>query len=316
MPTVYTFKTMEPDANAGKRRLPGRSVGAAGTASGPLGALVVLATAAALLLSGGWRPAVSPDQWFNAAAGDPVGVSFAVLRCLADGVVLRLVIGLGLTAASWLPGWAGLLAGRGARRVTPTSWHRFLRQHVPAAAVAVSLSTAGMGLPGLSAHRAPPGVGSAGGAAAAAGTALAAFFPGRAAPPGPTPTSDPLPPWSADPLPPWSAPGLSPSPGVNPSPAGSSSPTAAAVTPGPPPPATGTAGCIRVQPGDTLWALTADLLSTTDPVRLAQGWPALWAANRSVIGADPNLLYPGELLRVPFAPPTPPPPCPAAGAGS
>lgn len=299
---------MRTDVNVGKQRLPGRSGGVTGTASGPLAALVVPATAAALLLSGGWRPAVSPDQWFSAAAANPVGVSFAVLRCLADGVVLRLILGLGLTAASWIPGWAGLLAGRSARRVTPTSWHRFLRQHVPAAAVAVSLSTAGMGVPGLSAHLAPPGVGSAGGAAAAAGTALTAFFPGRSAPPDPAP--------AADPLPAWSAPELSPSPGVNPSPAGSPSPTAAAATPGPPPPASGTTRCIRVQPGDTLWALTASLLSTTDPVRLAQGWPALWAANRSVIGADPNLLYPGELLRVPFAPPTPASPSPAAGAGS
>lgn len=46
---------------------------------------------------------------------------------------------------------------------------------------------------------------------------------------------------------------------------------------------------VVVQPGDTLSEIGA---------RVGIGWPGLWAANRSVIGPDPNLIYAGEHLRL------------------
>jgi hypothetical protein len=57
---------------------------------------------------------------------------------------------------------------------------------------------------------------------------------------------------------------------------------------------------VRVRPGDTLWSLTArDLVPGQAPAAVAQWWPRLWADNRAVIGADPDLIHPGQLLRLP-----------------
>jgi hypothetical protein len=48
-----------------------------------------------------------------------------------------------------------------------------------------------------------------------------------------------------------------------------------------------------------LWRLTADLLPPHAPLGVvATGWHLLFAANRSVIGPDPDLLQPGQTLRV------------------
>jgi hypothetical protein len=50
------------------------------------------------------------------------------------------------------------------------------------------------------------------------------------------------------------------------------------------------AGTLAVQGGDTLSGLA-------QAHRVAGGWPALWAANRAYV-ADPNLIYPGQVLAV------------------
>lgn len=57
---------------------------------------------------------------------------------------------------------------------------------------------------------------------------------------------------------------------------------------------------ITVQPGDTLWSLCAGHLGpyATD-VEIAQAWPTWYAANRQLIGPDPDLLLPGQVLRIP-----------------
>ncbi len=47
-----------------------------------------------------------------------------------------------------------------------------------------------------------------------------------------------------------------------------------------------------VSAGDTLSGIAASL-------RVRGGWPALYAANRRVIGSDPNALQPGTVLRLP-----------------
>jgi nucleoid-associated protein YgaU len=57
---------------------------------------------------------------------------------------------------------------------------------------------------------------------------------------------------------------------------------------------------VTVRPGDTLWDLAR---------RYGLTWQALYRANRSVVGADPDLIRPGTLLVVPSpdsAPTTPP----------
>jgi hypothetical protein len=54
-----------------------------------------------------------------------------------------------------------------------------------------------------------------------------------------------------------------------------------------------------VVPGDTLWDIAAKTLDTHDLRRIARYWPRLHRANRETIGRDPNLLRPGQSLRLP-----------------
>lgn len=55
-----------------------------------------------------------------------------------------------------------------------------------------------------------------------------------------------------------------------------------------------------VRRGDTLWDVAARHLGpTASPADIAREWPQWYAANRAVIGTDPNLLRPGEVLHAP-----------------
>ncbi len=55
-----------------------------------------------------------------------------------------------------------------------------------------------------------------------------------------------------------------------------------------------------MRPGDTLWSIAADDLpaGSTD-ARIAARWHAIYAANRSLIGPDPDVIVPGQRLRLP-----------------
>ena len=56
---------------------------------------------------------------------------------------------------------------------------------------------------------------------------------------------------------------------------------------------------LEVRAGDSLWSLTAGLLPADAPAAtVAQGWRLLYAANRAVVGRDPDLLHPGQSLRI------------------
>jgi len=54
-----------------------------------------------------------------------------------------------------------------------------------------------------------------------------------------------------------------------------------------------------VRGGDTLWDIAARVLGTSDQARIARYWPAIHRANRETIGADPSLIFPGQILRLP-----------------
>jgi hypothetical protein len=57
-----------------------------------------------------------------------------------------------------------------------------------------------------------------------------------------------------------------------------------------------------VRRGDALWDIAARHLGPdATAADIAREWPRWYAANRAVIGADPNLLRPGELLHAPSA---------------
>lgn len=58
------------------------------------------------------------------------------------------------------------------------------------------------------------------------------------------------------------------------------------------------AGEVTVRTGDTLWAIAArHLPPDASVVRIAEEWPRWYRANAEVIGADPDLIRPGERLR-------------------
>jgi nucleoid-associated protein YgaU len=54
-----------------------------------------------------------------------------------------------------------------------------------------------------------------------------------------------------------------------------------------------------VRPGDSLWDIAEMKLGTTEARRIARYWPRIHRANRDVIGGDPNLIVPGQVLALP-----------------
>ncbi len=57
---------------------------------------------------------------------------------------------------------------------------------------------------------------------------------------------------------------------------------------------------VRVRAGDSLWQLAADRLDdAASPGRVTHYWQRIYAANRSVIGADPDHIDPGQQLVLP-----------------
>ena len=59
--------------------------------------------------------------------------------------------------------------------------------------------------------------------------------------------------------------------------------------------------------GDTLWSLASRSLGPdAGAAEIAAEWPRWYAANRSVIGSNPDHLEPGQRLRPPAAADLPP----------
>ncbi|WP_211877697.1 LysM peptidoglycan-binding domain-containing protein [Pseudarthrobacter albicanus] len=59
-------------------------------------------------------------------------------------------------------------------------------------------------------------------------------------------------------------------------------------------------GEVTVRAGDSLWSLSAAVLGAhASDVDIAAEWPRLYQANRSVIGENPDVLIPGQVLRLP-----------------
>jgi hypothetical protein len=57
---------------------------------------------------------------------------------------------------------------------------------------------------------------------------------------------------------------------------------------------------VTVQPGDTLWAIAhRDLGPAAGDAAITARWHEIYALNRTVIGADPDLIQPAQRLRLP-----------------
>ncbi len=235
--------------------------------SGTCTAAFVLVDVAALVAL---RPAparlaadlAAPHAWF---ARDGVDGAVATLATSGIWVVAAwLAIGLLAAAAARLPGLAGACSAGLCRVVLP----RVVRN--------VLAGSAGLGV-----LLAP----------VTSATALdhnAARAPGRAATtsarPVPSPTWPVGAPHSATvPAPRW--PSRPQPPTAQPTTASSSRPAG-----------------ITVRAGDSLWLITARRLGPrASAAEIAAQWPRWYAANRDVIGADPALLTPGQVLRAPPA---------------
>ena len=57
---------------------------------------------------------------------------------------------------------------------------------------------------------------------------------------------------------------------------------------------------VVVRPGDSLWAIARrSLPADAGPAEVDRRWRAIWAANRTAVGTDPDLIHPGAELRLP-----------------
>jgi nucleoid-associated protein YgaU len=64
---------------------------------------------------------------------------------------------------------------------------------------------------------------------------------------------------------------------------------------------TGAAPATRVvRQGDSLWSLAAERLGPgATAAEVAAEWPRWWERNRDVVGDDPDVLHPGQVLHLP-----------------
>ena len=208
-----------------------------------------------------------PQRWTA-----DVGTDRAVITIVGAALCLLAAwVGVGLLAAMTgrLPGTAGTAARRVAVVALPRALYR------------VAAGAAGLGVL-LSPALASAGVAHPGGTGASVVV------------PSPLPSTDSVPapqlPLSATPANPAS---------THPA---STHPTPTHPTPVHPTPADRTAASstVTVRPGDSLWHIAASRLGgPPPPARIAAAWPRWFAANRAVIGPDPDYLVPGEVLHVP-----------------
>jgi nucleoid-associated protein YgaU len=248
-------------------------------------------------------------------APGPAGLDQA-LTLLASAVAVLLCTWLGLSTLAavltHLPGRAGRLADHVARVWAPPVVRRL-------AAVLVGATVTGALAPGTALGEAPPPVPAATAPSRAPSAALATAGPPALRAPGFTPTD----PGSASeltdtalPFPGFAATGQGrvsardtglPPPGstisdeapgwVPTRPLQRPQPSAALVVAGP---AGHAVAEVVVHRGDTLWGIVARHLGppATD-AEVAHAWPRWYAANRQVIGDDPDLVKPGQVLHAP-----------------
>ena len=249
------------------RRLLGTALGMAAIAGG--------LTALAPSIGVTWAALAAPQSTVDSAGADVLVLHLAGL--LAWLAWAWGVLGLALTAASALPGLAGHLASGTLRRVLPAGARR-------AAAIALGI---GLGI-------APPALGVAAGAVGASAPAqeMPVAAPRSAVPDRGAPA---VPDWPTPALADRQSPGV-PDWGV---------PAAPAAVPDWPRGAH--AGGHVVVRGDCLWSiaehrLAADTGQEPTSAEVADAVRAWWQANVDVIGPDPDLLLPGQILRPPVLP--------------
>jgi hypothetical protein len=245
----------------------GREVGARGRALATSTALVLLEPLALVATRNAWREVRAPGP----ASLDEAVVLVVLTACAVLGgwVVLSTTVAV----LAHLPGRLGHTAQRWAGSLAPAATRRLAALLVGAA---------------LGSAVVPAGV-----AGAAAGDAAPQRVPGFTVTlPSPVTTH----PGATEPPAPASA--SVPEPGWTPSrPVHAPAPAAARLVTGG---TTPTASEVVVHRGDSLWTIARRHLGpgATD-VEVAAAWPQWYATNRDVIGPDPDVLLPGQVLHAP-----------------
>lgn len=267
---------------------------------------ILLTSAVVLLEFALMRYAGSPGQHLatlqkaSAPSADPVAVILAAMAAAAELIALYLLVTVVLRLAAELPGLAGVLARQASDLVTLPLVRRALDGAIGGALllqVAVAPVVPAHATPAApsrqaavtATHLAPAdAIASTAAAGLAAGGRGADHRPQDATDSEVGPTLTPGPDTTQVPLPGWLGGG---SPGRD-GPAGS---------PPQPDPAVHV-----IQRGDTLWAIAEAHLPSelrTNPV-IDRYWRQLYAANRNLLGPDPDLIFPGIKITVPaYQPP-------------
>lgn len=267
----------------GSRR---RRIGAGLRPVAVIGALVVLELLALGAARSAWRVVRSPG---------PASLDEAVVLVVLTACVLLggwLVVSTTVACAAHLPGRLGDPARRWSHTLAPAATRRV-------AALLVGAALGATLAPGTAAGSV--GGGSVGGSVGGSGGhgTPPERSPGFAVTPAPAPSvpaATPSSPTSSSPEPPASVPSV-PEPGWTPSrPVDTPVTVARLVTGAGAPPSAE----VVVHRGDSLWTIARRHLGpgATD-TEVAAAWPRWYAANRDVIGPDPGILRPGQVLRAP-----------------
>lgn len=250
-------------------------------------AAAMTAGAVAVVLGAGWLLTLA---WLSARARVDAPGAASADELLALGVATVAValagwlcLGAALEVLSHLPGRAGRAAGRWADRLTPA-----VARRTAAFILGVGVGVAGGPSPAAAGSRAPVGAVSSAvadpGFEALASPPVAAFQP------------------RAEVVPP--APGFAPAPATPAAPG--FTPSAPRVRPQADPgllgarTQSGSDGEVVVHRGDSLWSLAARHLGPeAGDAEIARAWPQWFEANRDRIGDDPDLILPGQVLRIP-----------------
>lgn len=238
------------------------------------------------LLLGPWLWRVADDVGAASAAGVPVRPDEALAAAVASAALVGLcwlALSVLLELLCLVPG----ALGRGARRLADLVTPSVVRR-ATGALLGVGVLA---GLAPAASVAAPTIVAEAGGGAAA-------VEPTATRPPLPDPGFAPLPDpgWApAAAAPPPTPGGWVPTrPHVRPQPDVRVLSPSPRSTPATPPPE------VVVRHGDSLWSIAARHLGPdASESEIARAWPAWHDTNREVVGDDPDLLRPGQVLRPP-----------------
>ncbi len=267
-----------------------------------------------------WLWNVSADAGHAAVRGVPLRPDESLTAIVASAAVAGvgwLAVGVLLELLSLVPGAVGRGADRVAEVVTPRLVRRaagallgvgLVAGLAPGASVAAP-STAATAVRGaVRPHRATsdPAVPDPG-ARTLCPTPVSRPCPTRVSLRRPTPVSRPLPDPGLAPVP---DPGRAPAaevptargPGWVPGPpVVRAHPDVRVLSPAPRPRTTRDAPAeVVVRRGDSLWSIAARHLGPdASDAEIARAWPAWFEANRDVVGDDPDLLRPGQVLRAP-----------------